>query len=153
MNRFVTRVRVRHYEMDSLGHVNNAVYLNYLEHAAIEHSEHLGFSLERYQELNGAFVLRRIEIDYRRAAVAGDWLEITTWLGQMRGPRAIRHYEICQQGEPELLVTAEALWVWIERASMRPQAIPNVLLQSFQAQAQSQPDLINDAIASMGLQT
>jgi len=58
MQPFLTHLRVRHYEMDALGHVNNAVYQNYLEQAAIEHSESLGFTLERYWELGGLFVLR-----------------------------------------------------------------------------------------------
>ena len=64
--------------MDALGHVNNAVYQHYLEHAAIEHLEHLGFTLDRYRELGGVFVMRRIEIDYLRSAAAGDRLEIST---------------------------------------------------------------------------
>jgi acyl-CoA thioester hydrolase len=34
---FVTHLRVRHYGMDALGHVNNDVYQHYLEQAAIEH--------------------------------------------------------------------------------------------------------------------
>jgi acyl-CoA thioester hydrolase len=131
MRPFTARLRVRHYEMDSLGHVNHAVYLHYLEQAAVEHSEHLGFTLERYQELGGVFVMRRLEIDYLRSAVAGDTLEITTWAHEMRGPRAIRRYEIRKQGQAELLVTAEALWVWIETSTMRPRAIPGVLLEAF----------------------
>jgi acyl-CoA thioester hydrolase len=135
MQRFITHLRVRHYEMDALGHVNNAVYLNYLEQAAIEHSEHLGFSLEHYEKLGGAFVLRRIAVDYRRPAIAGDTLEITTWLQEMRGTRATRHYEIRRQGEIDLLVTAEALWVWVERVTMRPRPIPAKLLQGFQGQS------------------
>ena len=40
-------LRVRKYEMDALGHVNNAVYLNYMEQAATEHAEALGFGQER----------------------------------------------------------------------------------------------------------
>ena len=131
MQPFTTRLRVRHYEMDALGHVNNAVYQHYLEQAAIEHSEHLGFGLERYRQLEGTFVMRRLEIDYRRPAVAGDELEVTTWLQEMRGSRAIRHYEIRKQGESNLLVTAEALWVWVDLKAMRPRAIPPVILEAF----------------------
>lgn len=129
--RFITGLRVRHYELDTLGHVNNAVYQNYLEQAAIEHSEHLGLNLERYRELGGVFVMRRVEIDYLRPAVAGDRLEVTTWLQEMRGTRAIRRYEIRKQGSDNLLVTAEALWVWVEFKSMRPRAIPSTLLDTF----------------------
>ncbi|MBW4446550.1 MAG: acyl-CoA thioesterase [Hassallia sp. WJT32-NPBG1] len=128
MEKFKTLLRVRHYEMDALGHVNNAVYQNYLEQAAIEHSEHLGLTLDVYRELAGVFVMRRVEIEYLRPAVAGDTLEITTWLQEMRGSRAIRRYEIRKQNQDELLVTAEALWVWVEAKTMRPRPIPTGLL-------------------------
>lgn len=131
MQTFTTQLRVRHYEMDALGHVNNAVYQSYLEQAAIEHSEQLGFTYQRYREIGGVFVLRKIEIDYRRPAVAGETLEVTTWLQEMRGPRAIRRYEIRRQSDGELLVTAEALWAWVELATMRPRPIPQLLLDAF----------------------
>jgi acyl-CoA thioester hydrolase len=131
--RFTISLGVRHYEMDVLGHVNNAIYQHYLEHAAIAHSEHLGFTFERYRELGGLFVMRRITIDYLRPAVAGEILDITTWVGEMRGPRAIRHYEIRRQASGELLVTAEALWAWVAIASGRPRPIPADLLDAFLA--------------------
>lgn len=131
MQPFTTQLRVRHYEMDALGHVNNAIYQNYLEQAAIEHSEHLGLTLDVYRELSGVFVMRRIEIDYLRPAVAGDTLEIRTWLHEMRGSRAVRRYEIRKHGNDHLTVTAEALWVWVDATTMRPRAIPSVLLDAF----------------------
>jgi acyl-CoA thioester hydrolase len=132
MKQFKTQRRVRYHEMDALGHVNNAVYQHYLEQAAVEHSEHLGFNQERYQELGGIFVMRRIEIDYLRPAVAGDNLEVTTWLQTMRGSRAIRRYEIRKPGDEQLLVTAETLWVWVNIKAMRPRAIPRQLLDAFE---------------------
>ncbi|MBE9205136.1 acyl-CoA thioesterase [Nostoc sp. LEGE 06077] len=131
MQLFKTLLRVRHYEMDALGHVNNAVYQNYLEQAAIEHSEHLGANLAVYRELGGVFVMRRVEIDYLRPAVAGDTLEVTTWLKEMRGTRAFRCYEIRKQHEDDLLVTAEALWVWVDAKTMRPRPIPNRISDKF----------------------
>lgn len=102
-----------------------------MEHAAVEHSTHLGFGLERYRQLGGFFVMRRIEIDYLRPAIAGDVLEVTTWLEQMRGPRAIRRYELRKLGEEPLHVTAEALWVWVDQAAMRPRPIPPMILAAF----------------------
>lgn len=128
---FKTQLRVRHYEMDALGHVNNAVYQHYLEQAAIEHSESLGFTVDRYRQLGGLFVLRRVELNYLRPAIAGDILEITTWLEKARGTRVTRHYQIRHQQQPDLIVTAEALWVWVNVASMRPQAIPTEVLEAF----------------------
>jgi acyl-CoA thioester hydrolase len=131
MQRFTTALRVRHYEMDALGHVNNAVYLHYLEQAAIEHSEQLGLTLARFRELGGVFILRKMEIDYRLPAVAGDTLEISTWAKEMRGPRAVRRYEIHRQNDHKLVVSAEALWVWVDRQSMRPRPIPQALIDLF----------------------
>jgi acyl-CoA thioester hydrolase len=131
MQPFTTHLRVRHYEMDVQGHVNNAVYQHYLEQAAIEHSESLGFTPHRYRELGGTFVMRRVTIDYLRPAFAGDTLALTTWLEEMRGPRAIRRYEIRKAEAPDLLVTAEALWVWVDMVAMRPRAIPSEIFETF----------------------
>ncbi|WP_026370295.1 acyl-CoA thioesterase [Kallotenue papyrolyticum] len=140
MQPFAITLRVRRYEVDVLGHVNNAVYQHYLEQAAVEHSEQLGFSYERYRQIGGIFVLRRITIDYLRPALAGDLLRVTTWIGQMRGPRAVRHYQIHRAPEQELLLTAEALWAWIDLATGRPRPIPAELLQAFLA-ADGSPEL------------
>ena len=146
MQTFTTRLRVRYHEMDALGHVNNAVYQHYLEQAAIEHSEHLGFNQKRYEEMGGIFVMRRVEIDYLRPAVAGDTLEITTWLQTMRGPRSIRRYEIRKQGDEQLLVTAEALWVWVDTTAIRPRAIPRQIIDAFE-QA-NQMDIKNKTLSN-----
>lgn len=128
---FVARLQVRHYEMDALGHVNNAVYLHYLEHAGWEHSISLGMTASRYKELGGIFVMRRIEIDYLRPAVAEDWLEIATWVGEMRGPRAMRNYQIARAGAGDVLLRATGLWAWIDTATGRPRPIPPVIFEVF----------------------
>jgi len=58
-------------------------------------------------------------------------LAVSTWLQEVRGTRAVRRYEIRKQGEDHLLVTAEALWVWVEVATMRPRPIPPEILTPF----------------------
>src|SRR5438552_1058780 len=98
------RVRVRHYEMDSLGHVNNAVYLNYAEEAAIEHARQLGFDEARWRELGGAWVVRRHEIDYRLAAVAGDELDVTTGITAMNRVSATRRTTMVRVADGEVVV-------------------------------------------------
>ncbi len=92
--RFAAYFKVRHYEMDAYGHVNNAVYLHYLEQAAIEHSAASGFPDERARELGGAWVVRRHEIEYLRPAAAGDVLQVVTWAVEFKGARAYRDYAI-----------------------------------------------------------
>ena len=45
MKKFTLKFKVRSYECDSYGHVNNAVYLNYLEFARMSALEENGFTL------------------------------------------------------------------------------------------------------------
>ena len=89
---FETFFRVRFHEVDSLGHVNNAAYLNYVEQAAIDHATFLGLDLQRLQRLGGVFVARRHEIEFLKPTFAGDVLRVITWLGEPRGARVDRRY-------------------------------------------------------------
>jgi acyl-CoA thioester hydrolase len=121
---YTLRLRVRQYEIDVLGHVNNAVYLHYLEQVAVEHAERLGFSHARLLEVGGLFVVRRYEIDYLGAATAGDELDVTTWVESISGARAIRSYDIRKVGATKPLVTARAVWAWIDARTFVPRPIP-----------------------------
>src|SRR5918995_4585823 len=94
---FETYFRVRFHEVDSLGHVNNAAYLNYVEQAAIDHATFLGLDLQRLQRLGGVFVARRHEIEYLKPTFAGDVLRVVTWLGEPRGARVDRRYLVYRE--------------------------------------------------------
>lgn len=121
---YVMRLRVRQYEIDGLGHVNNAVYLHYLEQAAIEHAESTGFDQARFNELGGIFVVRRHEIEYLGAAVAGDELTVTTWPEMLHGPRAIRCYEVYNVTQGRRILSARTLWIWVDVKNGRPRPMP-----------------------------
>ena len=87
---YTTRWRVRTYELDVNGHVNNAVYLNWAEQLATEHVEVAGFGREWTAVQRGAWVVRRHEITYRTPAVYGDELELTTRAVSIKGARGFR---------------------------------------------------------------
>src|SRR5687767_1002811 len=103
---FETFFRVRFHEVDSLGHVNNAAYLNYVEQAAIDHATFLGLDLQRLQRLGGVFVARRHEIEFLKPTFAGDVLRVVTWLGEPRGARVDRRYLVYREpwSVPEVAV-------------------------------------------------
>ena len=67
MTRIYTRIfRVRGYECDALGHVNNAVYQHYLEQAATEASAEAGYDLNWYAERGVAAYLPAVQAMTRR---------------------------------------------------------------------------------------
>ena len=66
LRRFTARYPVRQYELDVLGHVNNAVYLNWVEQVAIDHVEALGFGREWSIAQGGGWVVREHHVTYHR---------------------------------------------------------------------------------------
>jgi acyl-CoA thioester hydrolase len=91
---YSTRWRVRTYELDHNGHVNNAVYLNWAEQVATEHTEATGFGSAWAAERQGVWVVRRQEITYHRPALYGDELELTTSAEGIKGARGHRRTSI-----------------------------------------------------------
>lgn len=74
----VVSVDVEAADIDSYGHVNNAVYLRWLDIAAWSHSAALGISMDDCTRMRRGMAALRIEIDYLRAALAGDRVQIAT---------------------------------------------------------------------------
>jgi len=103
---------VRSYECDSYGHVNNAVYLNYLEVARHEMLAALGMDYAAMRAAGFGLVVARIDIRYRRPAVAEDALTILS-----RAVKRLRVGGIIAQrilkGE-DLIAEADVTWVSID---------------------------------------
>lgn len=74
---FKTRIKVRHYELDTLGHVNHAVYHSYAEVARIELMEQAGLLAGGMHEDNLAAVLLESNIKFRRELRLGDIVEVS----------------------------------------------------------------------------
>lgn len=127
---YTIRIRVRHHEMDALGHVNNAVYLNYAEEAAIAHGEHAGYDIARMREAGGIFVVHRHEITYHCPVKAGDELAVTTRVTAMAGVRATRRTTLVDVARQKLVAEATTEWVWIGHDG-RPRRIPEQVLAAF----------------------
>jgi acyl-CoA thioester hydrolase len=116
-------------EIDSLGHVNNAVYVQYLEMVATAHAERLGMGLEVLRSLEAIPVIREHHLKYLRPAKLGDVLTVHTRVEGMQGVRATRRNTI-SLGETVLLESF-ATWVWLHPVTWRPRAIPDVIWRAF----------------------
>ena len=63
--RYQTQVQVLPEQIDVLGHVNNVVYLQWVEQVAWQHSQQLGLDLAAYQRLDAAMVAREHQLVYK----------------------------------------------------------------------------------------
>ncbi len=71
-----TDIIVRHYECDAYGHVNNANYLNYLEHARGEFLKQIGFDYKGYMAAGFGLLVVKISINYKLPALPEEVLTI-----------------------------------------------------------------------------
>jgi acyl-CoA thioester hydrolase len=129
--RYTVRYPVRQYELDVLGHVNNAVYLNWAEQVAIEHVEAMGYGREWSTAQGGTWVVREHRVTYHRPVVYGDVVLVTTNPQEIGGVRGRRRTEIHREGDGALLTEVETVWIWIRTADGRPTRIPAELLAHF----------------------
>ena len=123
--------RVRTFELDSNGHVNNAVYLNYAEVVATEHAEALGYGRAWTDKHQIGWAVREHRVVYHRPAEYRDLLRVTTRVGEMGGVRAMRHTEIRREPDGELLAEVTTTWVCVRRTDQRPTRIPADLLDRY----------------------
>jgi acyl-CoA thioester hydrolase len=127
------RLRVRFSDCDPLGHVNNAVYLTYLEQARIDLWRHqLGVQLGR--PADGAprgerFILARAEIDFRSQAFDGDELEIRLSLAGFGRSTATYEYEVVDVATGRLVAAAKTIQVWYDYDAGRSVTISEELKQ------------------------
>lgn len=128
---FVYRPEVQSQDIDSLGHVNNEVYLRWLIEAAVAHSSFVGYTLEKFLEIQAAFVVRRHELDYLVPTFAKDRLRIETWTDEMDGSRALRHYEIINEENNKLILKGQTMWVFVNLQTGRPIKIPSEVIDAF----------------------
>ncbi len=126
--RYERTFEVRSEDIDALGHVNNLVYLRWVQEIAGEHW-HAGASPEQVEGI--AWVVLRHEIDYKRAAGPGETVLARTWVGEASGTRFERHVEIVRPGTGELLARARSVWCPLDRETGRPLRVGSSLHDPF----------------------
>ena len=114
--------------IDMLGHVNNAVWVQWMEQVATEHwirdaaPEHV----DTY-----VWVVTRHEIDYRGNVAAGDTVNVRTWIPHgPRGARFDRHMEFTGV-DGRVKVAAKSTWAVMDRESGRILRVPTEVAAPF----------------------
>ncbi|HLY38069.1 MAG TPA: thioesterase family protein [Candidatus Binatia bacterium] len=123
----VTTHRVRACELDAIGHVNNAVYLDLLAQAVLDAFENVGWPLE---QLVGAGTVPRLagaDVEYLDGALYGDRLELATWFAPADGSLEAHHH-IVRAGADRPLVRATTRWRWMPVAHDTSTGVPAGLL-------------------------
>ena len=119
-------IKVAPDHIDDLNHVNNVVYLQWVQDAAKAHWNNWApeEALREY-----IWVVRRHEIDYLAPALLGDELTATTWVDVFEGVKSIRWVEISKGNK--VLVRAKTTWVMLHAKTGRPARVSKEMAHRF----------------------
>ena len=101
-------VQVRWGDMDALGHVNNAVYLTYLEQARVDH---LRRELGLWDGQTGTIgvILARVEIDFKLPLFAGDDVHVFTRCARLGNRSLETEQVVARRKDDQLEVVARGM--------------------------------------------
>lgn len=129
---FDLRIKVKPEHIDVLGHVNNVVYVQWMQDVASAHIETLGVGLDQYLEMKHAMVAVEHHVQYRKAAMLDDDVILRTWLYEINALYSFRQYAFFNAKDHSLLFTGNTKWACIEIASGRPKRMSPTFIQAYQ---------------------
>src|SRR5262249_25311661 len=122
---FTHRLEVRFRDCDPLGHVNNAVYLTYLEQARFGLWRKLwGMDLDVAPAHKPGVILARAEVDYKIPARFGDELEVRVFLARVGRTSLTYTYEVVDAAG-RIVAAATTVQVMYDYKTARPVSIPD----------------------------
>lgn len=126
-------IEVRPTEIDVMGHVNNAKYLEYFEWGRETWYNRAGVPFDQLTEMGVGTVTVRIEIDYRKEATLGQKLKIHTE-PKYRGRSSFVFYQSITNEQNELVAEAVVTSVTIDLQTRKSTPLPEVLAKHFSKQ-------------------
>lgn len=115
---YTFKVVVQSKHIDALNHVNNVVYLKWVNVAAEKHWEILS-----NDEINAKYIwiCIRHEIDYKGEAFLGDELTVITWVGETHGVKSVRHVQVLKNNK--VIAQTASTWCLVDAKTQKPTRI------------------------------
>ena len=130
MSTFEIEILVRPEDIDGLGHVNNVVYLRWMQDAA---AAHWGARAGPELQARVIWVVTRHEIDYKAPAFVGERLVARTWVGEPSGATWERFIEIRRVSDDRLLARGRSIYAALDPVTNRPRRVDAELRRPLEA--------------------
>ncbi|MBQ9238021.1 MAG: acyl-CoA thioesterase [Treponema sp.] len=121
--KYTSELTVRSYECDSYGHVNNAVYLNFLEYGRMEYLHQIGFDYQGLIAAGYYLYIAHIDIYYKASAVLDDRLFIDVEAVQTKAVSGTFHQTV-RKADGTICAEADVTWASVTHDG-RPARIPD----------------------------
>ena len=124
---FELKIKVTAEDIDNLNHVNNVVYVQWMDKVAFEHWAFLTKNNPLPQYI---WVVLKHEIAYLKQAFLGDEITVKTWVGETKGFTSERLMEFYKNNQ--LLVKAKTVWGMLDAKNYKPSRIRENVLNVLQ---------------------
>jgi acyl-CoA thioester hydrolase len=112
-------------DIDHLGHVNNVVYVRWVQEVASAHWDSVAPEVLKRKY---AWVVLRHEIDYKSPAFVDDTIIGETWVGEHHGARFERFVRLVLQKDQTIIAEAKTTWCMVDSKTFRPLRIGQEIL-------------------------
>ena len=119
-------IEVRFRDTDAMGHVNNAVYLSYLEMARVRYWRALSGTSD-YRQVS--FILGEVWVRYKSPTYAGETVVVGVRVRELRGASFDFHYTLWEKTTGRLLAEAKTTQVMYDYRTQKPMRMPNEFRQ------------------------
>ncbi len=130
---------VRTYEVDALNSVPPAVFLQWMQDAALLASSENGYPPPRYRELGTAWVLGEMLLEIHDHPHPTENLVVETWAADFGAANAHRQYRV-MDGDGKVYAAADALWVYVNIETRRPRRFDQDIVNAFMTDPERAPD-------------
>ena len=115
--------------IDANGHVNNVVFVQWMQEVATRHFNATGCE-PAMRQAGATWVVRSHRVEYFAPAFAGECLQVSTWVVNFSRVRSLRRYRFART-DGTILVRGETDWVLVNVATGRPCSIPEAIQRAF----------------------
>jgi acyl-CoA thioester hydrolase len=116
--------------IDELGHVNNTVWVRWIQDVAVAHWD---IAARKEDSVQFFWVVTRHEIDYRGNVLEGETVTGETWIeGAPRGATSLRRVDF-RTAHGKVIVSAATTWAMLDRASQRLVRVREEVLSPFRS--------------------
>ena len=119
-------------DIDSYGHVNNRVYVGWLEDCAWAHSSALGYPEAKCLEMARGMAVRTLHIDYIGACFEGDHVDVGNWIiGNDGRLRARRRFQLLNRTRQQVVMRGEVEYFCLNLETGKPVRMPVEFVQAY----------------------
>ncbi len=119
---------VQESDIDQLNHVNNVVYVQWIQDAAVKHWSAVA---PKNVQKDFVWVIVRHEIDYRKPGKLGDKIHIKTWVLNAERVSSVRKVQIFREADMQLLVESKTTWCMLDAKTHRPVRVTDEIRKFF----------------------